>query len=139
MVRRARSADVMSHWRSGDGRQDPAVDWGHAPRERDPHPLAGDGPLRAHHRPGPVVARATVAGTAVPVHRHARTRRAGPPENTRPPRPRPFGPQTEQSSLPLTDQERWFMRQAAPAAAAVARGPATRYKLACMSVPAARA
>jgi hypothetical protein len=39
--------------------------------------------------------------------RHARTRRAGPPENTRPPRPRPFGPQTEQNSLPLTDQERY--------------------------------
>ena len=33
----------------------------------------------------------------------------------------------------------WFMRQAAPAAAAVAPGPATRYKLGCMSVPAARA
>src|SRR5882757_11441728 len=33
-----------------------------------------------------------MAGTAVPAHRpHAM--RTGPPENTRPPRPRPFGPQ----------------------------------------------
>ena len=30
----------------------------------------------------------------------------GPPENTRPPRPRPFGPHTEQSSRLLTHQER---------------------------------
>ena len=69
-------------------------------------PLAGEGPLRAHHRPGLIVARATVAGTAVPVHRTPALRRAGPPENTRPPRLRPFGPQTEQKSLLLTDKER---------------------------------
>jgi hypothetical protein len=31
------------------------------------------GPLRAHHRPGLIVTRVTVAGTAVPVHRHAHT------------------------------------------------------------------
>ncbi len=33
-------------------------------------------------------------------------RRAGPPENTRRPRPTPFGPQTEQDSLLLSNQER---------------------------------
>ena len=48
-------ADVASDWRSGDGRQDPAPD---------------SGPLRAHHRPGPTVTAATVAGATVPAHRH---------------------------------------------------------------------
>jgi hypothetical protein len=55
-ARRPRSADVASDWRSGDGRQNPATD---------------RGPLRAHHRPGPIATAATVAGTAVPAHPHA--------------------------------------------------------------------
>jgi hypothetical protein len=52
---RPRSADVASDWRSGDGRQDPAPD---------------SGPLGAHHRPGPTVTAAMVAGATVPAHRH---------------------------------------------------------------------
>jgi class 3 adenylate cyclase len=44
-----------------------------------------------------------------------------------------------QQSLELPVRMGWFTRQAAPAAPAVAPGPATRYKLACMSVAAARA
>jgi hypothetical protein len=56
MPRRPRSADVASDWRSGDGRQDPATD---------------SGPLRAHHRPGPLASRAPhAAGTVVLAHRH---------------------------------------------------------------------
>jgi len=56
-----------------------------------------------------------MAGTAVPVHRHARTRRAGPPENTRQPRPRPFGPHTEQNSLLLNYRERLYVNVRAAA------------------------
>ena len=54
-ARRPRSADVASDWRSGDGRQDPAAD---------------SGLPRTHHRPGPIVTAATVAGAAVPADRH---------------------------------------------------------------------
>ena len=56
MGRRPRSADVVSDWRSGVGRQDPATD---------------SGPLWAHHRPDLTVTRAPhMAGAAVPAHRH---------------------------------------------------------------------
>ena len=48
---------VASVWPSGVGRQDPATD---------------SGPLRAHHRPGPITSRAPHHdGAAVPAHRHA--------------------------------------------------------------------
>src|SRR4029077_201107 len=52
---RPRSADVASAWRSGDCRQDPAPD---------------SGPARAHHRSAPTTDPTTVAGAAVPAHRH---------------------------------------------------------------------
>jgi IS605 OrfB family transposase len=41
-------------------------------------PVADSGPLRAHHRPGPIITAVTVAGTAVPAHRptHQEVRRS---------------------------------------------------------------
>ncbi len=48
---------------------------------------AGTPPARPDHLPRPC------DGTVVPAHRHAPLRRAGPPENTRRLRPRPFGSQ----------------------------------------------
>jgi hypothetical protein len=86
-VRWGGSADVASLWRSGDGRQDPAPD---------------SGPLRAHHRPGLIVVRATWQARRFRSTDTPTPRRAGPSDNTRPPRPRPFGPHTEHDSRLLT-------------------------------------
>jgi IS605 OrfB family transposase len=88
--RRPRSVDVVSVWRSGDGRQDPATD---------------RGPLRARHRPGPITHRATWVGTAVPAHRHAHDagRSTGEPP---PPAANTVRAAPEQDSLLLRHEER---------------------------------
>jgi 2OG-Fe(II) oxygenase superfamily len=75
---------------------------------------AGRTPRRTADRCGHTTGQARLSGEPRWQARQFRStdmpapRRAGPPENTRPPRPRPFGPQTEQNSLLLTDQERFF-------------------------------
>ena len=77
-------------------------------------PLAGDGPLRAHHRPGPTTSPARLAGTAVPAHRpahHEADRSTGkhPPTAANTVRAAP-----EQNSLLLTNQERLPVGDARP-------------------------
>jgi hypothetical protein len=61
---RPRSADVVSDWRSGDGRQDPASD---------------SGPWRARHRPGLTVTATTVGrhGSSGPPAAHDAHRSTG--------------------------------------------------------------
>src|SRR6266403_2200782 len=92
-ARRPRSADVASDWRSGDGRQDPAPD---------------RGPLRAHHRPGPIANPTTKAGTAVPAHRYAHDAHRSPGKHP-PAAANTVRAATEQHSLLLTHKERLWL------------------------------
>ncbi|HEX2402911.1 MAG TPA: hypothetical protein VHJ79_23460, partial [Mycobacterium sp.] len=86
-----RSADVDSAWRSGVGRQDPAPD---------------SGRVWAPHRPGPILAAATVAGVAVPAHRHTHHHEACRSTGKHPP-PVAKTVRAAQDSLLLSNQERW--------------------------------
>jgi hypothetical protein len=88
---RPRSADVVSDWRLGDGRQDPASD---------------SGLYRAHHRTGLTVTTTTVGrhGSSGPPAARDATRSTGehPPAAAKTVRAA-----TEQNSLLLTNQERY--------------------------------
>jgi hypothetical protein len=77
-LRRRRSADAVSAWRSGVGRKDPAPD---------------SGPLRVLHRPGPMTIREPHHdGAVVPAHPHT-PQVCGSTGKHHRQRPRPFGPQ----------------------------------------------
>jgi hypothetical protein len=82
---------VASVWRSGDGRQDPAPD---------------SGRVWALHRPRPIITAATVAGTAVPAHRHTHHEVCRPTGKHPPPAANTV--RAAQDSLLISNQERFL-------------------------------
>src|ERR1700704_5013873 len=71
-------------------------------------PATDRGPLRAHHRPGPIANPTTKAGTAVPAHRYAHDAHRSPGEHP-PPAANTVRAATEQHSLLLTHKERSYL------------------------------
>ncbi len=83
---------------------------GMAIKRRPTGPAPDSGPLRAHHRPGPITTRAPHAGAVVPTHRHThlevwRSTGQHPPAATNTVRP-------AQDSLLLSNQERSVLTSA---------------------------
>jgi len=82
---------------------------GLAIRRRPAGPRNGlRGPLRAHHRPGPIANPTTKAGTAVPAHRYAHDAHRSPGKHP-PAAANTVRAATEQHSLLLTHKERLWL------------------------------